>query len=103
MIAEDIASDQSWQDKWKNWALENNLRSCRSHPIFSSTGAVLGTFAMYHKNHADPTLANLYQVELTTHIAGIAIERKQAEARETEWREQIQRINADLSYSLRMS
>lgn len=101
VVSEDIASG-NWADRWKEWAANNELKTCRSHPIFSSTGDVLGTFAMYHKNNADPALANLYQIELATHIAGIAIERKQIEARELEWRQKMQQVNKELSRAIQL-
>jgi len=102
VVSEDIATDTKWNEQWRIWALENGLRSCRSHPIFASTGEVVGTLALYHKSYSDPTLAKLYQVEVATHIAGIAIERKRLEARETEWREKMERLNAELDHSLKL-
>lgn len=101
VLVRDIANDSRWQAPWRDWALSNDLQSCRSQPIFSSTGEVLGTFAMYHKKHADPTQANLYQIEVTSHIAGIAIERKILEQTEQQKIEAQQRLNAELTHALR--
>jgi signal transduction histidine kinase len=102
VLVEDIEKDLRWQDGWRDWALKNGLKSCRSHPIFSSSGKVLGTFALYHKEHADPTLDKLYQTELTTHIAGIAIERKLIETQEVEQRKRQQQMNEELSHALNL-
>lgn len=79
VVSEHIASDDRWLDSWKAWAVGQGLRSCRSQPIVSSTGKVLGAFAMYHKESSDPAAENFYQLELATLVAGIAIERKQIE------------------------
>ena len=102
VLVADIANDARWQAPWRDWALSNDLQSCRSQPIFSSTGEVLGTFAMYHKKHADPTSANLYQIEVTSHIAGIAIERKLIEQAELLKIEEERRLNAELTQAIKM-
>lgn len=102
VLVNDIANDPRWQSPWRDWALSNNLQSCRSQPIFSSTGEVLGTFAMYHKRHADPTSANLYQIEVTSHIAGIAIERKLIEQAELLKMEEQRRLNEELTQAIHM-
>jgi len=47
IIVEDIAVHPYWQS-YKEIALRANLHSCWSEPIFSSTGDVLGPFAIYH-------------------------------------------------------
>ena len=102
VLVADIANDARWQAPWREWALSNDLQSCRSQPIYSSTGEVLGTFAMYHKKYADPTSANLYQIEVTSHIAGIAIERKLIEQAELLKIEDERRLNAELTQAIQM-
>ena len=102
VLVADIANDDRWQAPWRDWALSNDLQSCRSQPIFASTGEVLGTFAMYHKKYADPTSTNLYQIEVTSHIAGIAIERKLIEQEELLKAEQAKQINDELTKSIHM-
>ncbi|WP_245446041.1 bifunctional diguanylate cyclase/phosphodiesterase [Mesorhizobium kowhaii] len=54
-------------------------RSCWSTPILSHQGAVLGVFAMYSMTVREPIEAETRLIDFTTHIAGIAIERKLAE------------------------
>ncbi|MBX3234291.1 MAG: GAF domain-containing sensor histidine kinase [Labilithrix sp.] len=100
VVSEHIATDSRWQEPWRAWAIDNGLRSCRSQPIISSTGTVLGAFAMYHKEANDPAADKLYQLQLATLIAGIAIERKLIEAEELERIEQQRRLNEDLSHAL---
>ena len=74
----DIASDPLWED-YRQVALEHGLRACWSTPIKSSEGKVLGTFAMYYGEPRAPEPADLRLIEFATHLAGIGIERKQAE------------------------
>jgi diguanylate cyclase (GGDEF)-like protein len=76
----DIQADPLWADG-RELAAAHNLRSCWSTPILSHHGAVLGTFAMYSQEAREATPAEMRLVDVATHIAGIAIERKQAEDR----------------------
>jgi PAS domain S-box-containing protein len=78
IIVSDIASDPLWKD-CRELALSHKLHACWSTPIFSKNGSVLGTFAMYYREPKSPSPQDLQLLEIATHIAGIAIERKQAE------------------------
>jgi diguanylate cyclase (GGDEF)-like protein/PAS domain S-box-containing protein len=55
------------------------LRACWSTPILASGGAVLGTMALYYREPREPNAQDLELIERVTHIAGIAIDRKQAD------------------------
>ncbi|HWU83906.1 MAG TPA: PAS domain S-box protein, partial [Rhodocyclaceae bacterium] len=79
IIVEDIASDPLWED-YRELAAGHGLRSCWSLPIFNVQGRVLGTFAIYDTEPAAPQPGELELVADCAHIAGIAIERAQAEA-----------------------
>ena len=57
----------------------DGLRACWSTPIISATGRVLGTFAMYYYEPRTPTTAEQQLITTATDLAGIAIERRQAE------------------------
>jgi diguanylate cyclase (GGDEF)-like protein len=78
VVVADIMTDPLWKD-FCALAAVHGYRSCWSTPILSHQGAVLGVFAMYSSSVREPTLAETRLVELTTRIAGIAIERKRAE------------------------
>ena len=80
VIVSDIQADSLWAD-YRGLAAAFGYRSCWSTPIFSHTGAVLGTFAMYSAAVREPAEAETSLVEVATRIAGIAIERKRAEDR----------------------
>lgn len=78
VIVEDIQTNPYWI-AYKTLAARAELASCWSQPIFSSTGQVLGTFAIYHHEINSPTPADIATIEQSARFAGIAIERKQAE------------------------
>jgi PAS domain S-box-containing protein len=75
---EDIRTDPRWSDL-SALAEANGLRACWSTPIFSSTGKVLGTFAMYYPQPRAPGEADLALVDVATRTAMLAIERRRAE------------------------
>jgi len=80
VITPDIATDPLWEH-YREPALEHGLRACWSTPILSQQGAVLGTFGMFARRIREPTPNELRLADMATRIAGIAIERKQAEER----------------------
>jgi len=88
VIVTDIATDPLWEN-YRDLALTFGLRSCWSSPIFSSVGQVLGTFAMYCAQPRAPQNFELQSIETVRHLAGIAIERKQAE-------ESLKQLNQEL-------
>jgi diguanylate cyclase (GGDEF)-like protein/PAS domain S-box-containing protein len=80
VVVADITTDPLCED-YQAPAAEHGIRSCWSTPILSHQGAVLGVFAMYSKEPREPTDAETNLINVATHIAGIAIERKHAEDR----------------------
>src|SRR5213595_2148055 len=79
VIVSNIATDPLW-DAFRDLALAHSLRACWSTPIFSSEGKVIGTFAMYYREPRSPSPREQDTIKHITHLAGIAIERKLAEA-----------------------
>jgi diguanylate cyclase (GGDEF)-like protein len=77
VIVEDIRLAPSWGD-YRDLALQAHLGSCWSDPIISTSGSVLGTFAIYHREARLPSLANIALIEQGARLAGIAIEQAQA-------------------------
>jgi PAS domain S-box-containing protein len=92
VIVSDIATDPLWVD-YRDLALPHGLRACWSTPILSSTGKVLGTFATYYRDPRSPTQEEHNVIERITHLASIAMERKQAE----EALEALRQAQADLA------
>src|SRR5438105_4649295 len=79
VIVSDIATDPLWAD-FRDLALAHSLRACWSTPIFSAEGKVIGTFAMYYREPRSPSALEQDTIKHITHLAGIAIQRKLAEA-----------------------
>lgn len=78
IISADIATDPIWET-YRDLALSHGLRACWSSPIISSQAKVLGTFAMYYRQVRSPSKNELDLIDLSTHLASIAIERQQSE------------------------
>jgi GAF domain-containing protein len=65
----DIASDPLWED-YRDIALPHGLRSCWSTPILGPEGAVMGTFAIYHRTAGSPTSEEIDAIAMITgHVA----------------------------------
>lgn len=87
VVVEDIAMHPYWA-AYKDLAARAHLGSCWSQPIVSTSGKVLGTFAIYHHTPHTPSHADIRLIEQSAALASIAIERsrealelKQSEAR----------------------
>ena len=78
VVVGDIAADPLWND-YRDIALKHDLRACWSTPIFDSERRVLGTFAMYFRAPGLPDESHLRLIEISTHIAAIAITKHRAE------------------------
>ena len=78
VIVSDIASDPLWAN-FRELALTHSLRACWSTPIFSAEGKVVGTFAMYYREPRTPSPRDQDIIGQITHLAGVAIQHKQAE------------------------
>lgn len=88
VIVTDIATDPLWED-YRDFALSFGLRACSSTPIISSNEQLLGTCAMYYTEPHTPEKFEWKFIDFVKNLAGIAIERKQAE-------ESLQQLNEDL-------
>jgi PAS domain S-box-containing protein len=78
VIVTDIEQDALWDD-YRDSASRAGLRACWSTPVISKDGRVLGTFALYYGEPRAPSERELTLIARATHIAGIAIERRQLE------------------------
>jgi len=78
VVVRDVQVDPLWE-RYRGLARPHGLRACWSTPIFSAAGRVLGTFAMYYREPRTPTGAEQELITTATDLAGIAIERRQAE------------------------
>ena len=95
VVVTDMLTDPLWED-YRELAKLSGLRACWSTPIFSGSGQVLGSFAMYYRQPQTPTGTESRLTEVATHIAGIAIERKRAE-------EQLRTSQTELAHVARVT
>ncbi len=78
VVVDDIAVDPRWA-AFKALALAHDLRACWSTPIFSASGAVVGTFALYQKKAASPRQGELDVIaELASTAALVIAQRRNA-------------------------
>lgn len=80
VVVTDIDKDPLWAD-YREIAAQYGFRTCWSTPILSHDRQVLGTFALYARTVRHPTEAESQLIDVATHLAGIAIERKRTEDR----------------------
>lgn len=80
VLSTDLASETRWGTAWRSMALAHGLRACWATPISSSTGQILGAFAIYYDKPQTPTPVHRGLIARFTHIAGIALERAQSDA-----------------------
>jgi PAS domain S-box-containing protein len=78
VFVNDISVDPLWAP-FRHVVDRYGLRASWSTPIFSRDDRVLGTFALYYTEPRSATAKELALIQRATHIAGIAIERKQME------------------------
>jgi PAS domain S-box-containing protein len=78
VIVKDIQSDSLWEP-YREIATSFDLGACWSQPVFSSNGAVLGTFAMYYAEPREPSIEELDLLDHAARLAGVAIERWRTE------------------------
>ncbi len=95
VVVTDILEDPLWE-QYRDVADAHGLRACWSIPILAHSGKALGSFAMYYREPRSPGPAETRALEMATHLAGIAIERKLTH-------EQLQRSEAYLVEAQRLS
>lgn len=78
IIVTDISTDELWAN-YAELAESFDLRACWSTPIISFQGRLLGTFAMYYRRVREPGNVEVGLIDVATHIAGIAIDRRDKE------------------------
>lgn len=79
VIAADIRTHPYWE-AYKPLAVQAGLLACWSEPIHGSSGRVLGTFGVYLQQPGEPSDSDLETIRHASHLAAIAIERRQMEA-----------------------
>jgi signal transduction histidine kinase len=98
VVVTDILQDPLWEP-YRAVAEPYGLRACWSTPILAHSGKILGSFAMYYREPRSPSPGETRALEMATHLAGIAIERKLAR----EERERLRQAQADLAHINRVT
>jgi len=80
VVVESIETDPKWE-KIKHVALPYGMRCCWSEPIKNSSGDVLGAFGMYYNHPALPSDKESKDLKSAARLAGIVMERDQAQKR----------------------
>jgi len=74
VVVENIATHPYWAP-FKELAARAGVGACWSQPIQSSSGKVLGTFAIYHRTAYTPQAGDIAIIEQSASLASIAIEK----------------------------
>ena len=98
VVVTDIFHDPLWEP-YRAVVKPYGLRTCWSTPILAHSGKALGSFAMYYREPRSPSPAETRALEMATHLAGIAIERRLAR----EERERLRQAQADLAHINRVT
>jgi PAS domain S-box-containing protein len=98
VIVTDILQDPLWEP-YRDVAEPYGFRACWSTPILAHSGNALGSFAMYYREPRSPSATETRALEMATHLAGIAIERKLARQE----RERLRQAHADLAHINRVT
>ncbi|WP_221392450.1 PAS domain-containing protein [Dyadobacter sp. NIV53] len=77
VIVSDIANDIRWAN-YKDLALANNLTACWSHPIISSEGVVMATFAIYYNEIKTPAEEELKVIDRSVAILKVLLENRES-------------------------
>ncbi|NEZ61362.1 EAL domain-containing protein [Leptolyngbyaceae cyanobacterium CCMR0082] len=80
VLVENIETDPKWAEI-KHVALPHGMRCCWSEPIKNSSGMVLGAFGMYYDYPALPNEEESNDLKSAARLAGIVMERDQAQKR----------------------
>jgi diguanylate cyclase (GGDEF)-like protein/PAS domain S-box-containing protein len=78
VVVDNIATHPYWITL-KDIAAQARFGACCSQPVRSSSGELLGTFAIYHHEPHEHSKFELSVLEQSARLAGIAIERKMIE------------------------
>jgi diguanylate cyclase (GGDEF)-like protein/PAS domain S-box-containing protein len=80
VIVSDVETDPLWQD-FRDAIRPFGLKACWAWPINAADGTILGASAMYCATARGPNAIERRLAAFTNHVAGIAIQRRQAEER----------------------
>lgn len=100
VIVTDISTDPFWDD-FRELAQRAQLAACWSTPILAQDGALLGTFAMYHRSPRVPQDNDLALARVFADTAALAIERHHSEQAQAAAEAQAEAARQELAAALR--
>ena len=104
IITADLANDPRWAGSvWPPLMKAYGYASCWSMPIISSSGDASGIFAIYRREALAPTHDEKKLIDRFTKIAGIAIERAQADEALRDSERGLRQAHAQLAEGQRLS
>jgi diguanylate cyclase (GGDEF)-like protein len=74
-FANNIETHPNWAS-FRDLADKAGFKSCWSHPIFSSSGEILGTLASYRHEHHTPTPEEITAIDIAGNLVSIVLERQ---------------------------
>lgn len=95
VIVTDVSSSPLWE-RFREVALQQNIRASWSTPILSSAQNVLGTFSVYYREPSAPGPHEIASVDILVRTAAIAIERDRARKALEKSKHDLERANEDL-------
>jgi PAS domain S-box-containing protein len=78
VMVDDIQASPLWVG-YQELAAQAGLAACWSEPIKARDGAVVGTFAIYHREVSKPNKEDIAFIEAAAQLAAFAIDRRRAE------------------------
>lgn len=78
-IAENLETHPNWSAA-RPLVDKTGFKSCWSHPVYSSKGDILGTFATYRKEIHSPGAEEIAEIERASNLVSIVLERKGLES-----------------------
>lgn len=96
VIVTDIRVHPYWS-RVQELVARTDLRACWSEPIFSSSGQVLGTFALYYTTPREPNEMELQLIRSAAELAALAIDHKRSESAHLQSEAQLHSILSAIS------
>ena len=100
VIVEDLLTHPYWE-AFREQVVQAGLRACWSQPIFDSRQAVLGTFAIYHRQPSRPSEEDIALILEASNLAALAIERHHNEQALALHRDHLEELVEDRSREIR--
>jgi diguanylate cyclase (GGDEF)-like protein len=76
----DITTSPLWEN-YRDLALRHHLRSCWSAPVYSSSGLIVGTIAVYNREPRHPEKAQIELLQMACRFAAVSIEQREITGR----------------------